>query len=139
MPDIRGYYSLIQFCPDLSRMETANLGVALYCPDGGFLDARVRSSNDGARRLIRGKRLDMGRLNAAKAAIKARLVNEGKWFSSPEDFRRFAASCANDLLMTEPRPLKTADPAVELETLFTDLVGARRSPGGGVSPESSAG
>ena len=28
----KGYYSAIQYCPDRSRMEAANVGVMLLCP-----------------------------------------------------------------------------------------------------------
>ena len=33
----RGYYSLIQFCPEPSRAEAVNLGVLLFCPEAGFI------------------------------------------------------------------------------------------------------
>jgi hypothetical protein len=33
----KGYYSILQFVPDLERAEGANIGVALFCPDKGFL------------------------------------------------------------------------------------------------------
>lgn len=36
----KGYYSLVQYCPDRSRMESANLGVVLFCPDLDFLDVK---------------------------------------------------------------------------------------------------
>ena len=40
----KGYYSLIQFCPDVSRLEAVNLGVILFCPGSAFLQALCRTS-----------------------------------------------------------------------------------------------
>ena len=37
MKPSRGYYCIIQYCPDLGRLEAANIGVLLFCPDRGFL------------------------------------------------------------------------------------------------------
>ena len=37
----RGYYSLIQFCPDTCRLEVANVGVVLYCPEVSFLISKL--------------------------------------------------------------------------------------------------
>jgi len=42
----KGYYSIIQYCPDPSRLEAVNIGVALFCPELRFLRARF-----GRRRL----------------------------------------------------------------------------------------
>ena len=36
-----GYYSVIQYCPDRSRLEAANVGVLLFVPAGGYLRART--------------------------------------------------------------------------------------------------
>lgn len=36
---MKGYYSIIQYCPDLSRFEAANVGVLLFCPERAFLKA----------------------------------------------------------------------------------------------------
>jgi hypothetical protein len=30
---VRGYYSILQFVPDLKRSEGANIGVVLFCPE----------------------------------------------------------------------------------------------------------
>ena len=52
----RGYYSLIQYCPDLSRLEAVNVGVVLFCPEPRFIEARTSAGNDKPRRLFGGAR-----------------------------------------------------------------------------------
>ncbi len=47
----RGYYSLIQFCPNPSRAEAVNLGVLLFCPEAGFIGARTSATNQRAAKL----------------------------------------------------------------------------------------
>ena len=43
MKPSKGYYSLIQYCPDLGRLEAANVGVLLFCPERGFLKFSTRT------------------------------------------------------------------------------------------------
>ena len=42
----KGYYSLIQFYPNPSRLEAVNVGVVLFSPDAQFIAARMGRSND---------------------------------------------------------------------------------------------
>jgi hypothetical protein len=37
MQPIKGYCLLILYCPDLSRLEAANVGVILFCPEAHFI------------------------------------------------------------------------------------------------------
>ena len=39
MTPLKGYYSIVQYCPDLNRGETANIGIVLMVPDRGYLRA----------------------------------------------------------------------------------------------------
>ena len=41
MESAKGYYCLIQYCPDLARLEAANIGVILFCPERGFIRAKI--------------------------------------------------------------------------------------------------
>lgn len=72
----KGYYSLVQYCPDVARQEAANVGVVLFCPELSFLEARLASSNHRLRRFF-GEEADQYRhLNAMKAALEDRLQVE---------------------------------------------------------------
>jgi len=125
MSVMRGYYSLIQFCPDLSRLETVNVGVVLLCPDAGFLAARTSANNNRSQRIFGRENVDGPRLNAAKAAIEARLRKDAAALRSLDDLKQFIATRANDLILTPPRSLKVVSPKQDLERLFRELVGGR--------------
>jgi len=119
----RGYYSLIQFCPDPSRLETVNVGVVLFCPEEGFLDAITSSDNRRAEKLVGRGNLEKAALNAAKFSLERRLEVDRDSFQSLEDLRKFIDSRGNWLTLTDSRPIKVFDAKAELENLFNELVG----------------
>ena len=49
----KGYYSVVQYCRDRSRLEAANTGVLLFCPELGYLQARTSRDNARIRRFFR--------------------------------------------------------------------------------------
>ena len=49
---IRGYYSIVQYCPDPSRLEAVNIGVALFCPEIKFLKASFGRRKTGVKHLF---------------------------------------------------------------------------------------
>ncbi len=122
----RGYYSLIQFCPDPARAEVANLGVILFCPDLGFLDVRMAPNNDRVRQFFGEGSFDDWALSSGKQALCARLCADGEEFRTVADLERFAQTRANELILTSPRPVKVVDPERDLDTLYADLVQARQ-------------
>jgi hypothetical protein len=121
----RGYYSLIQFCPDSSRLEAVNVGVVLLCPDAGFLGARTAAGNRRAEKLVDRGELDRKALNSAKRAIEHRLEVDRDSFRNLEDLQRFVATRGNTLKLTDPRPTKVFQPQNDLDSLFAELVGGR--------------
>jgi len=122
----KGYYSLVQFCPDLSRLETANVGVILQVPERGFIRAQMASGNDRVRRFFSGQDLGgLEHINIMKQALANRLEVEQDQFKTPEDLRRFAEQQANKLVVTPPRFVKVFNPEQDLENLFNELVGGR--------------
>ena len=48
----KGYYSILQFVPDLERSEGANIGVVLFCPEKHFLKVQTATGNDRVRRFF---------------------------------------------------------------------------------------
>ncbi len=121
----RGYYSLIQYCPDLSKAESVNVGVLLFCPDMKFIDARTSSGNDRVRKFFGRESFDSARLQAAKRAIETRLRLCREDFRTVDDLDHFIETRANELLMTAPRPIKVFNPEADLDALFKELVGGR--------------
>ena len=133
----KGYYSILQFVPDLERSEGANVGVVLFCPDKHFLKVQTATGNDRVRRFFGPEEtveLDIDRLNALKAAFEERVAVEAATVRTFDEFRQFIDSRANQMLLTAPRPIKVLDPQTELATLFEVLVGGRRRRGERLHP-----
>ena len=121
-PTTRGYYSIIQFCPDPSRLEAVNIGVALFCPDLGFLRARFGRRKTAVRRMF-GKQ-DWEFMAAQRVSLEARFGRGEEEFKGLEDFESFVAKRASAFRLTTPRPVKVEDrPEKELHSLFVRLVG----------------
>jgi len=121
----KGYYCVIQYCPDLSRGEGANVGVLLFCPERDFIKARTASGNDRIRRFFGPAVRDWNRVNAIKRGIEDRLEVEGRCIRTREDLEQFITTRANEIQLTSPRPLKVTDPEKDLHSLYDRLVGGR--------------
>ncbi len=126
----KGYYCVIQFCPDPSRAEAANIGVLLFCPERRFISARTAGRNTRVRQFFGPDSFDRQQLDAAKRAIEERLQVERDQFRSLDDLERFIDTRANEIIITPPRLIRVVDPERELADLFDELVGgpARREP-----------
>ena len=126
MKQVKGYYCIVQYCPDLSKLEAANVGVILFCPEPHFIRATVGRSNDRIRRFFGSEDRNWEQINAVKAAIEERLEVEGERFRTLDDLNRFISTRANEIQITPPRPVKVGSPEQELELLYRQLVGSRR-------------
>jgi len=118
----RGYYSLIQFCPDLSRMEAINVGVVLFCPELNFIEARMAGDTRRAEQLTGRRQLERHALKHAKHAIERRFIYDRCAFQEVGDFERFIGTRANSLRLTPQRPIKVTDPESQLQGLYDTLV-----------------
>lgn len=125
MSTFKGYFSLVQYCPDMSRAEGANIGVVLLVPEVGFVRARMATGNDRIRRFFGPDADGPGHLNAMKQALASRIQVERTTFKTVDDLDRFASLQANRLTMTKPRFVKVTDAERDLDQLFRELVGAR--------------
>ncbi len=128
MRAMRGYYSVVQYCPDASRAEAASIGVALFCPEARFADAKLETSNARVKKFFGKDAFDSFALDAMKESLRERLLRERQNFKSSEDFTHFVETRANELRLTAPRPMKVDDPDRELEALYIELIGASRKP-----------
>lgn len=121
----KAYYCLIQYCPDRSRLEAANIGVLLFCPEKLFLQARTSRDNARIRHFFGSEGHDWKRINSFKKGLEERLEVEHSKIQSLEDLEKFVATRANEFQITPPRPLKVLRPEEELDVLFKELVGGR--------------
>jgi hypothetical protein len=121
----KGYYCVIQYCPDASRAEVANVGVLLFCPGIDYIDVKISQGNDRIRRFFQVSGADIDKVNAAKRAIAARIQVDKKGFRDLEDLNTFTRTRANEVIITLPRPMKVRDAANDLDNLYKDIVGGR--------------
>ncbi|MGP0064028.1 MAG: DUF3037 domain-containing protein [Isosphaeraceae bacterium] len=126
MKPTKGYYSLIQFCPDQSRLEAANVGVVLFCPELDFLEVRLAGDNSRIQRFFGKHAFNWSRINSYKQGIKERLEIEGKDFRGPEDLKVFGQRRGNNIQLTPPRPITVREPRSDLQQLFEEVVGHRK-------------
>ena len=119
----KGYYSLIQYCPDQTRLEAATIGVLLFCPDRAFLKAMTARDNRRIQRFFGREGHDWARINSFKTAIEERLEVEQPEIKSLEDLEGFIALRANQLQMTPPRSMRVNNPEDDLKKLFAEVVG----------------
>lgn len=120
-----GYYCVIQYCPDRSRLEAANVGVLLFSPAHEFLSSRLAQANDRIRRFFHEEAGDLGQINVLKRQLEHAIVAETPGIRTLLDLQAFAARFANELLITAPRALRVESPEIELAQLFDELVGGR--------------
>lgn len=118
----KGYYSIIQYCPDLARLEAANIGVLLFCPEEMYLQGRTVRDNKRIRHFFGSEGHDWARINSFKQGIEERLVRESGSITSLDELERFIATRGNQFQMTPPRPMKVREPDRELDRLFAELV-----------------
>jgi hypothetical protein len=125
----KGYYSVIQYCPDLGRVEAVNLGVLLFCPESGFLKAITADSNSRVLQFFGREGYDPKWINSIKKSFHVRLKKEQKAIRNLDDLRQFIATRANMLQLTRPLPMKVLDPERDLEELYEQILGQSRKQG----------
>jgi hypothetical protein len=119
----QGYYSLIQYCPDLGRLEAANIGVLLFRPRPHFLKAVTVPNNRRIIRFFGSEGHDWARINAFKKGLEDRIAVEGPAIETVEQLEKFIAQRANLLQITPPRPMKVVHPKEDLDELYKELLG----------------
>ena len=128
MNAVKGYYSLIQYCPDLSRLEAVNVGVLLFCPEPHFLEARTTNSIKRIRRFFGSEDGDWQQIKAEVSAVEDRLKAAGNQIRTTQELDHFIATRGNAVQLTPPRPMKVVHPVQDLEALFQRLVGGKAGP-----------
>lgn len=122
MKPMKGYYSIIQFCPDRAKLEVANIGVALFVPEIDFLNLKLTSSNTRIHRFFGRTSFSLTHLNFLKESIQTRLrKTEKDNIKSIENLEHFINTRANNIVLSSPRPIKVEYPEKELEDLFLEF------------------
>ena len=121
MTRTKGFFSIVQFCPDLDRGECANVGVVLVVPSMRFRKVLLSEDNEGPKQRFGRDAYDDVRLAIAKKALAGRIDQEREW-GGTEDLATFAKKEGNHLLLSAPRVILVEDADAELSELFQRLV-----------------
>jgi len=116
----KGLYSIIQYCPDISRLEVANIGVLLFVPEDHFFEAKMSRSNNRARKVFGKGSFDNSWLKRTKAMFAERVKAEAA--SSLDEFKHFIDTRMNDIILTAPRPVRVYEADRTLADLFEAIV-----------------
>lgn len=117
-----GYYSILQYCPDRSRGEAANVGVLLFVPECDFLKIRLTENNDHVLRFFGAKSFDDKWLSQAKLSAANRLLDEKALYRDSFNLVQFVQTFANELSFTDPRSVRVTNPEEDLDMFFSQLV-----------------
>jgi hypothetical protein len=123
MTPAKGYYCLVQYCPDQTRLEAATIGVLLFCPERSFLKALTARDNRRIRQFFGREGHDWTRINSFKTAIEERIEVERPEIRSLTDLETFISLRANQFQITPPRPMRVTKPEDDLQRLFDEVVG----------------
>ena len=116
-----GFYSLIQFCPDLGRQEAFNVGVAVFCPETRFAAVKLAPGFGPNAPADAAENLEL--FEATKAAFARRFEIEAGRFGGERDMAAFRASGTNPLRLTAPRQIVLRDATSDVQAVFKLLVG----------------
>jgi len=118
----KGYYSIIQFCPDRFRAEAVNIGLVLLSIDPHDVRVLITSNYDRVRKLFAINKPELKNLKLSTHGMIARIEKSRDELRTAEDLANFAASRANDLRLTEPRLAKLVEIDADFERLYEQLV-----------------
>ena len=118
----KGYYSVIQYCPDRFRAEAVNVGLVLLCFEPQVLRVQMTEQFGNVRKLFAITRPDLNSLKIATDAMKSRIESASDSWATVEEFTAFVGSRANDLRMNEPRITKIVDVDTDFKRMFSGLV-----------------
>ncbi|MCH7687506.1 MAG: DUF3037 domain-containing protein [Planctomycetes bacterium] len=124
----KGWFSIVQFCPDPNRLESANIGVLLFCPALDFLSVRMASDNRRIIKFFGSKDFDLTLVNSFKKGFEERLRKEHGNIVDHEQLLDFVDRRANQIRISPPRSIRVTEPEKQLDDLFAELIGesARR-------------
>ena len=122
MTGTTGYYSIVQYCPDPMRRETANIGVVLFCPQLDFLEVRMVGDDSRIREVFPRLVYDPEQLGTELRFIERRLRVDREYFKTLAALQQFAQTRLGAVRLTEWLPLRVVEPDAELQRLLMRLV-----------------
>ncbi len=137
---VPGFYCIIQYSPSNYRMEVVNVGVVIFCPKLSYLGVQVTALYDRAVRFF-GPEVDEELVRDDAEGIQYRLLNiEAEHMRTLEDLQHFVDTRANQIILTNPRPMSLRrPPQEELLRIFREVVDDRPEALAVAEPESRNG
>ena len=119
----RAFYSIVQYCPDLARLEAANVGVVVFRAEPAYLGVKMSENQTQVVKMFgRGNR-DLKRLRTFESGLEERLMSGRGDVTSLEKLNQLAAMQVNALRMTPFMPCRiSARPDEDLDRMFQELV-----------------
>jgi hypothetical protein len=118
----KGFYSLVQYCPNRFRAEAVNVGLVLLCVEPHAVRVRMTDRFDRVRKLFAIEKSELKDVKFSMESLRSRIESSVEQFVSADYLLSFAAARANDIRMTEPRLTKLTDIDQDFDRLYTDLV-----------------
>jgi hypothetical protein len=118
MSPVKGHYSIVQYCPDLARRETVNIGVVLLVPERAFLQTRMVADNQRVRHFFGITGNDAKLLSDFKKSFSARIEAEHGRVTTLETFQKFIDTRGNQIQLTEPAFVKVRECQETIDRLF---------------------
>lgn len=123
----QGYYSIIQYCPDFTRLEVCNLGVLLFCPELRFLDVKMSSRYQSRINTIFGLKQNTDAIRFYVDRFATFVRNEWKDVKGVDELKQNITRLANNFIVTQPRSIGVIEPArKELDILFNEIFGGEK-------------
>ena len=118
----KGFYSLVQYCPDRFRAEAVNVGLVLMSLEPHELRVQITERYNRASKLFSIPKVKLKNMKLAASGLKCRIESAAEELQTVEAFAAFAASRANDLQLTKPRLAKIGQIDDDFVRLFSQLV-----------------
>lgn len=125
----KGFYSVVQYCPNRFRAEAVNIGLVLLCVEPHAVRVRMTEKFDRVRKLFAIEKSELKNLKLSTDSLLCRIESSVDQLLTAEDLSSFAASRANDIRLTEPRLSKLIDVDQDFERLYAELVDAEKLSG----------
>jgi hypothetical protein len=118
MTDRQAFYSIVQYQPDPSRLESVNIGVVVFCAQTQDLAVRLSSHSRRVTQFF--GHHDLRFLQKAKKALEEGLKRECPF--TLEGLQTFSHRLSNALRMTDMRSVRIRDIGEGADNLFVRLV-----------------
>jgi len=127
MTTSRGYYCIIHYCPNRISMECVMVGAILLSEDHHWMGASMVKDNQRAISLFNLTDRETSHLELYKESVAHRINAADVDDRNFNWLNEYAATRANDLVITPPRMTSVEDPEISMSVLFDQLTRHERT------------